>query len=120
MQLEASTQRCSKLSKQVDQERPEMRRLADLDRETETALTVQMEHIGALQKEIVAESIKIDVRDVDKITSLEQVYALLETILAAHEDYRQRVGRKMKVIAEIISKLLAMHQQADLPRFTEI
>ena len=109
--LEASTERYFELARQVNHERAEVRRWADLEVESEAQLTVQMKHISALQREVAtAKSWKKYARGVDEITSLEKLYPLLEKILAAQKNYRRRVGREISSIANINGALLAKHE----------
>merc|ERR1719420_136111 len=108
--LEASTVRYFELSRQVNHERAEMRRCADLEVESEKQLMVQMKHIDALQREVAAKSWKKYARGVDDITSLEKLYPLLDKILAAQEKYRRRVGHEVTSIADINGALLTKHQ----------
>merc|ERR1740131_140172 len=108
--LEASTERYFELARQVNHERAEMRRFADLEVESEAQLTVQMKHITALQREVASKSWKKYARGVDEITSLEKLYPLLDKIIAAQKQYRRRVGREVTSIAKSAPLILAKHE----------
>jgi len=119
-QLKESTARCFALNKKVNDERDEKRSAADVQRESDKQLTVQMELIEAAQQEIAGWRTRaVPMSDPDDLQALsdealeerlEELYPLLHLILSEQKERCRSVKGKITGMLEITDQLLILRE----------
>merc|ERR1712212_1221053 len=109
-QMQVETVRYFGLAERVKQERPAMRKYAELQHVTEMQLSAQMGRIRAIQEELaVGRSNNAAAKQTTN--SLKELRRRLNAVLSDQENRARRVSRQVSAIAKINKTLLEKHQR---------
>merc|ERR1712176_677956 len=107
-EIEASTERFFVLADEVNEQRTAMHSFVELQKNTETLLSTQMECLRRVRTE-VKNTQKKCTEAAQTTGSLKELQKRLKALIGEREGLRRRVGRQMDLFAKVNDKLLSTH-----------